>query len=55
LEIHKNFGTAMNFLNAGFHVDMFPLEMFSLGLYFSDFQMFAIAYYLLGHIMFAKI
>jgi hypothetical protein len=54
LEIRKNFGTAMNFLYEGFHVDMLPLEMFTLGLYFSGFQNLTNAYYLLGHIMFAK-
>ena len=54
MEIRKNFGAAMNFLFAGFHFDMLPLEMFTLCLYFSGFQKFAIAYYLLGHIMFAK-
>jgi len=54
LEIRKYFGTAMNFLYAGFHIDMLPLEMFTLGIYFRGFQKFAIAYYLLGHIMFAK-
>jgi hypothetical protein len=54
LEIRKNFGAAMNFLYAGFHVDMLPLEMLTLGLYFSGFQKFAIAYCLLRHIMFVK-
>jgi hypothetical protein len=54
LGIRKSFGTAINFLYAVFHVDMLPLEMFTVGLYFSGFQKFAIAYYLLGHIMFAK-
>jgi hypothetical protein len=54
LEFRKSFGTAMNFLHAGFHVDMLPLLMFTLGLYFSGFQKFAIAYCLLGHIMFVK-
>jgi len=54
LEIRKSFVTAMNFLYAGFHVDILPLEIFTLGLYFIGFQKFAIAYCLLGHIMFVK-